>query len=179
MRQLLKMQFPPEKSRLDERILDNLRRLLDHRAPRALAAYAAFKEEPVLTPLLNEWLAAGKKLYLPRFVLECGCYQMVAVTDLQCDCVSGKYGIAEPYPELPEAEELMDGTLWLIPGVAFDNNGNRLGRGCGYYDRLLQRHPGGFTAGVCRECQILPEIPAMEWDIRMDAVVTECGVRMT
>lgn len=177
MRQRLKEEFPPEKSRLDQMLLARLRSCSNLTAGSAIAAYAAFREEPVLTPLLQEWLTAGKHLYLPRFHAESGSYRMVTVRNLERDCVVGKYGISEPAPELPEEEKLAEDVIWLIPGIAFDTAGNRIGRGCGYYDRLLQRHPGGFRIGVCWECQILPRIPAMPWDMRMDAVVTECGMR--
>ena len=179
LRERLKAAFPPERSRLDARLLDGIGAHLEQAAPQALAAYCAFREEPVLTPLMQQWLARGRHLYLPRFHAESQSYRMVTVRSLEKECVTGKYGILEPAPELPEEERLFDGTLWLIPGIAFDDRGNRLGRGCGYYDRLLERHPGGYRMGVCWECQMVPQIPAMEWDIRMDAVATEGGVHIT
>ena len=60
----------------------------------------------------------------------------------------------------------------VVPGVAFDRNGNRLGRGKGYYDRLLPRIPSAYKAGICFPFQIVEEVPAEMFDIRMDKVIT-------
>ena len=132
LRRRLREAFPTEVSRISPALLAGLRGLLRLRNPVALAAYAAFREEPDLTPLLEEWLTSGKLLYLPRFRQADAVYEMVAIRNLATDCVRGKYGILEPSPELPVEEHLATDTLWFIPGVGFDYKGNRLGRGCGY-----------------------------------------------
>lgn len=61
--------------------------------------------------------------------------------------------------------------LAIIPGVAFDRNGNRLGRGKGYYDRLLPRIPAAYKVGLCFRFQLLDEIPAEAHDVRMDEII--------
>lgn len=63
--------------------------------------------------------------------------------------------------------------LAVIPGVAFDRRGNRLGRGRGYYDRLLPRLANAYKVGLCFPCQLLDGVPAEEHDVRMDEVI--CG----
>lgn len=63
--------------------------------------------------------------------------------------------------------------LAVIPGVAFDRRGNRLGRGKGYYDRLLPRIPSAYKIGICFPFQLVEEIPAEPFDIRMDEIVTK------
>ena len=60
-----------------------------------------------------------------------------------------------------------------ISSVAFDRNGNRLGRGKGYYDRLLPRIPSAYKAGICFPFQLVEEVPAEPFDIRMDEVITQ------
>jgi 5-formyltetrahydrofolate cyclo-ligase len=90
---------------------------------------------------------------------------------------TGPFGILEPDPEeWPKvAHETID--LALIPALAFDRNGNRLGRGRGFYDRLLVS--SGFRAlkvGIVSERFLLPEIPTEIHDISMDLVVTESGI---
>ncbi len=66
----------------------------------------------------------------------------------------------------------------LVPGLAFDLNGRRLGRGGGHYDRFLVRlRPDCLRVGVCFEGQIVDTVPADPWDQPVDAVVTEAGVR--
>lgn len=62
--------------------------------------------------------------------------------------------------------------LAVIPGVAFDRQGNRLGRGKGYYDRLLPRIPTAYKIGLCFHFQLLDEIPAEAHDVRMDEIIS-------
>jgi 5-formyltetrahydrofolate cyclo-ligase len=63
--------------------------------------------------------------------------------------------------------------LFLVPGVAFDVRGARLGRGRGWYDRALARHPAGIRLGLAYEFQVVPALPEAPWDVRMHALVTE------
>ena len=62
--------------------------------------------------------------------------------------------------------------LIVVPGVAFDTKGNRLGRGKGYYDRLLPHIPSAYKAGICFPFQIVEEVPAESFDILMDEIIT-------
>jgi 5-formyltetrahydrofolate cyclo-ligase len=66
--------------------------------------------------------------------------------------------------------------LVIIPLIAFDRQGHRLGYGAGYYDRFLSRHPGMTKIGVAFSCQEVPRIPADENDVSLDIIVTETGV---
>lgn len=85
------------------------------------------------------------------------------------DLATGAYGIGEPTGELFTDYAAID--LAVIPGVAFDAAGNRLGRGKGYYDRLLPRLTA-FKAGICFPFQLVEEVPAEPFDIRMDAIIS-------
>jgi 5-formyltetrahydrofolate cyclo-ligase len=67
----------------------------------------------------------------------------------------------------------MAGILFLVPGVAFDARGARLGRGAGWYDRALAAHPRGVRVGLAFEFQVVPALPEAPWDVRMHAVVTD------
>ena len=86
------------------------------------------------------------------------------------DLAKGAYGIEEPRGEAFEAFQEIE--LAIIPGVGFDKHGNRLGRGKGYYDRLLTqiRAP---KIGICYQFQVAEEIPTDPHDIPMDQVITE------
>ena len=86
------------------------------------------------------------------------------------DLATGAYGIEEPTGALFTDYDAID--FIVVPGVAFDRNGNRLGRGKGYYDRLLPRIPSAYKAGICFPFQIVEEVPAETFDIRMDEVIT-------
>ena len=141
----------------------------------SLAGFMAFGHEPELTGFLAAWLAAGGTLYLPVFTQATGAYDLTAVTDLTAQLVIGHYRIREPLPELPRlhppyGQDLVN--AWLIPGVAFTRDGRRLGRGAGFYDRLLAG-AGGVKIGVANDCQIVETMPAQPHDIRMDMLVTE------
>ncbi len=85
------------------------------------------------------------------------------------DLTTGSYGIEEPTGELFTDYAAID--FVAVPGVAFDNAGNRLGRGKGYYDRLLPRLTA-FKAGICFPFQLVKEVPAEPFDIRMDTIIT-------
>ena len=86
---------------------------------------------------------------------------------------TGRHGVPEPRGQDAIAPEALD--LVLVPGVAFDREGARLGRGGGFYDRYLARIDRTRTAvvGVCFEMQIRAQVPCEAHDARMDAVVTE------
>lgn len=85
------------------------------------------------------------------------------------DLIKGKYGILEPKDD---PISLNDIEIILIPGIAFDVLGNRLGRGNGYYDNILKKYKG-IKLGVCYENQILPNIPSLSHDQKMDYICTE------
>ena len=85
---------------------------------------------------------------------------------------SGAFGIEEPTGSL--VENLHEIELSIIPGVAFDRSGNRLGRGKGYYDRALTKLQS-YRIGVCFQLQLLPHIPVEATDLPMDEVWTEQG----
>lgn len=86
------------------------------------------------------------------------------------DMATGSYGIEEPTGELFTDYATID--FIAVPGVAFDLKGNRLGRGKGYYDRLLPRIPSAYKAGICFPFQLVEEVPAESFDIRMDIIIT-------
>ena len=85
------------------------------------------------------------------------------------DLATSSYGIEEPIGEVFTDYSSID--LIAVPGVAFDNNGNRLGRGKGYYDRLIPHIPSAYKIGICFPFQIVEEVPAEPFDIRMDEII--------
>lgn len=122
------------------------------------------KDEVQTHVFIEKW-CKHKQIILPVVVgndLELRIY-----SDRQ-DLSVGAYGIKEPTGEIFENYPHID---WaIIPGVAFDANGNRLGRGKGYYDRLLPQIAAP-KVGICFSFQYLQEIPAEPFDIRMDKVI--------
>ena len=96
----------------------------------------------------------------------------------------GTWQILEPKPEwrarLDRHVEAVELDLIIVPGLAFDRHGDRLGLGKGYYDRLLQHiRPDAVKIAVAFECQIVDKIPVLPHDVRMDMVITENAVYTT
>ena len=99
-------------------------------------------------------------------------YAASGLRDFDADLATGRFGILEPKPEAirPAAADQID--VALAPGLAFDETGNRLGRGMGYFDRLLQETSGARIA-LAFDFQLLGEVPTEAHDTRMDFIVTE------
>ncbi|HKA29534.1 MAG TPA: 5-formyltetrahydrofolate cyclo-ligase [Candidatus Binatia bacterium] len=133
-----------------------------------LVAYVAQRGEIDPSGVVDVALGLGKTLYFPR-VVEPGIQFLEASPG---DLTPGSYGIPEPRSgrPLPRSESAV---LFLVPGLAFDQEGRRLGRGGGHYDRTLALYPRGLRAGLVAEIQLAPGLPSDSWDQPVDAVVTE------
>jgi 5-formyltetrahydrofolate cyclo-ligase len=159
------------KRRLDsEKICAELKGQLFFQNARSILFFAPLPEEPDLWPLLNESLAGKKLIALPCFDADNQRYQPRRVKDIHVEIMSGKFGIREPAPTCA-AIPLADLDVALVPGVAFDLSGHRLGRGKGFYDRLLQDFTGK-KMGIAFDEQIVDAVPAEKNDVRMDSVIT-------
>lgn len=132
--------------------------------------YAPLPQELDLWPVVKDSLAAGKAVALPRFDPAAGSYVACRVRDPDTDVVTGRYGIREPAEGCPQVD-LAGLELILVPGVAFDAQGRRLGRGKGFYDRLLAL-AGGITCGVAFDEQVMEEIPVEPHDVRVHCLLT-------
>lgn len=155
---------------LEELSVAVVERLLAH--PRIVAAgsvmmYYSLPDEVCTHTAVDRLLSAGKRVYLPAVTseteMELRCYESAA--DLQEGSFKIKEPVGRPFTAFSEIE------IAVIPGMAFDVSGNRLGRGKGYYDRFLNRIPQAYRLGVCFPFQLLPSIPAEENDVRMDEVL--------
>ena len=139
-----------------------------YKSAHTVMAYAAARGEIALDAVMEDALLRGKVLALPLCTGP-GTMQARRVTALS-RLVPGRYGILEPGADCPKvAPEDID--LILVPGVAFDARGGRLGQGGGYYDRFL---PGtrALRVGVCPDFALLDAVPLRAHDARMDGIVT-------
>lgn len=141
------------------------------KSAKTMLLFAPLPDEPDIWPLAAAALAAGKTLALPRLNAPSTRYTAALVTDLERDLVTGAFGIREPAPHCLEIP-LATIAVALIPGLAFDPAGRRLGRGKGFYDRLLCEF-GGHKCGVALDVQIVAEIPTERHDVSMNMIVTE------
>lgn len=137
---------------------------------RSVLLFASLPDEPNIRPLLHAALDAGKLTVLPRFNAATGGYEAAVVRDLAKDFTEGKFGILEPGPACAVAD-LKRLDLILVPGVAFDWQGHRLGRGKGFYDRLLAE-VSGKTCGVGFDQQVVATLPVEPHDVRLNCILT-------
>ena len=132
----------------------------------SIAAFSALPGEP---DVLDPW-PDDKQIALPRVSgVDLAFHRVASRAELQ----AGSFGILEPSAEASPAGNEFD--LILIPGLAFDRHGGRLGRGKGFYDRFLAA-ARGTRAGVCFDDQIVGKVPTGPHDLRVDFVVTPSAV---
>jgi len=147
-----------------------LRKVPEWSAARSVLLYMALADELDLHTLIGDSLRAGKIVAFPRFVAEYQEYVACRVADLANDLSVGRFGIREPGVECPVIP-LNRLDFVAIPGIAFTLNGRRLGRGRGYYDRLLAP-VSGTKCGVALDEQVVESIPVGAHDVQLDWIVT-------
>jgi len=135
---------------------------------RTVLLYSALPDEVPTRQWLDRLLAEGRQVLLPRVVsdTEMTLHRYTGAADLQ----PGAFHIMEPSGE-PFADYVSIDAA-VIPGMAFDAEGHRLGRGRGYYDRFLERVPRMLRIGLCYEWQLVPHVPTATHDVRMHYVLT-------
>lgn len=134
-----------------------------------LLLYYPLADEVDVRPLIFRAVEAGKRVLLPVCVgndLELYPYEGDA------SLVVGSYGIMEPAGTQFPPERYSEIDLAIVPGMAYDRSGHRLGRGKGYYDRLLPRLDRARRQGVCFPFQFLAEVPADDHDVSVHDVIT-------
>lgn len=134
-----------------------------------LMAFLNMKGEVSLDTFLIQALKEGKEVYVP-YCLGNGDMEAMQLTSLQT-VVQGMYGIRVPRAGSPcIAPEQLE--LIIVPGLAFDTAGHRLGRGAGFYDRYLRRAQQAAVAAVAWDIQIVPHVPTEAHDYRMPVILT-------
>lgn len=166
---------PENRREWSTRICHHLLRECDLVGPGNVLSYAGFGSEIDTLPFNREILERGLALILPRVDRASGGLVLHAVRDLEADLEPGVWGIREPDPRrceviAPSAIEWM-----LLPGLAFDRHGGRLGYGGGFYDRLLPKLPPLKRVAAAFHCQIVDHVPRGPHDVSMDLVITESG----
>jgi 5-formyltetrahydrofolate cyclo-ligase len=160
---------PVERATLSRRLCDALRHQPAWRNATSVLGFAPLSSEPDILPLLEEAWASSKRVTLPRFDTHTSVYTACAVAN-HAEISIGSFGVLEPAAGCPVVP-LNQLDFILVPGVAFDLAGRRLGRGKGFYDRLLAE-VRGHKCGVAFETQIVAEVPEEPHDIRVDSILT-------
>jgi 5-formyltetrahydrofolate cyclo-ligase len=164
----------PARERAAREVARHLEASPEFAACRRLVVYAALPDELPLTHVVERARAAGKRLLWPRVL---GAERMVfAAADRVESLVPGRYGVREPVASAP-IETLGPDVLVLVPGVAFDACGGRLGRGGGFWDRAFAEARGAVIFGVGYELQIIDRVPREAHDRPVAAFLSEVGIR--
>ena len=159
-------------------ITDSLRELPEFAEARCLLVYVGVRTEVRTLHLLHDLLGTNQETVVPYCRGQTlGLFRLQDIDELQ----PGRFGIPEP-PEairsLPRRTcdpESLD--LLVVPGLAFDSSGHRLGYGAGYFDRLLQQvRPTATVVGLAFACQMFPTVPVDPHDAPVDCIVSERGL---
>jgi 5-formyltetrahydrofolate cyclo-ligase len=149
-------------------ICDQIERLVGFHLAHHLVAYAARPGEIDPSALVASGIGRGCAVYFPR-VIETGLEFLAALPEA---LRPGAYGVAEPQGG-PRLSPETHGITFLVPGLTFDGDGARLGRGGGHYDRALAGYPGALRIGLVHDTDLTTAVPCDTWDQRVDGVVTE------
>lgn len=137
-----------------------------YRNAKTIYGYMPYNQEVRTVPMLEQALRDGKRVAIPK------CYgdemRFIYMDDLS-KVEKGYAGIPEPIVDEPIADD--ETALVLMPGLAFDPQGHRIGYGGGFYDRFLAQEPNHPTLALCYDFQMLEQLETEEFDIPVDTVL--------
>jgi 5-formyltetrahydrofolate cyclo-ligase len=154
---------PEEREEASLAIYDRIKSFEAWQDAQTVLLFSPLTDEPDVERLFDE----SKRVCFPRFKADRG-YESAIIETIQ-DLVVGKFGIQEPPPEADEVNAL-DIDICLVPGLAFDEACNRLGRGRGFYDRWLPQI-SGIKIGIGFDHQLIKSVPTESHDHQLDMVV--------
>ena len=137
-----------------------------YKAAKTIYGYLPYNQEVRTVPMLEQALRDGKRVAVPKVYGEE--MKFLYLDDLT-QVAKGYAGIPEPIADGPVADD--ETALVLMPGLAFDPAGHRIGYGGGFYDKFLSAEPNHPTLALCYEFQMLPELHTEEHDIPVDTVL--------
>ena len=162
------------KEEKDSLICEMLLTTEEFKNAKTVLLYAALDEEINIDKCIARSLSTGKTTALPVCVNNRGDMEFYIINSFN-DLTSGFFGVREPDKEKCPMLTDFSNALCVVPGIAFDKNGYRLGYGKGYYDRFLKNNPV-FSLGLCYNSLTEYEIPYDDYDISVDGIVTESGL---
>ena len=133
---------------------------------KTIYGYLPYNQEVRTVPILEQAIADGKKVAVPKVYGDE--MKFIYINDLRL-VEKGYAGIPEPIADEPVADDPM--ALVLMPGLAFDSQGHRIGYGGGFYDKFLAKEPDHPTLALCYEFQMLPSIETEQYDVPVDRVL--------
>ena len=137
-----------------------------YRDAKTVYAYLPYNQEVRTGPIVQRAWADGKRVAVPKVFGDE--MKFIYITDLS-QVEKGYCGIPEPVADGPEADDPT--ALVLMPGLAFDLQGHRIGYGGGYYDKFLTNEPGHPTVALCYDFQVVSKLETEAFDIPVDSVL--------
>ena len=137
-----------------------------YKQAKTIYGYLPYNQEVRTVPMLEQALRDGKQVAVPKVIGDE--MRFIYMTDLS-QVEKGYAGIPEPVADGPVADDTT--ALVLMPGLAFDPQGHRIGYGGGFYDRFLAAEPNHPTVALCYDFQLLPALETEEFDIPVDCVL--------
>lgn len=138
----------------------------EYKNAKTIYGYLPYNQEVRTVPMLERAIRDGKRVAVPKVYGEE--MKFLYLDDLT-QVAKGYSGIPEPIADEPEADD--ETALVLMPGLAFDPQGHRIGYGGGFYDKFLSREPNHPTVALCYSFQVLPALETEEFDIPVDRVI--------
>ena len=148
--------------------MQQVEQLPQFRDSQTILLYWSMEDEVQTHDFVNRWYQQ-KTLLLP--CVDGDDLRLRQYTGPECLKEGEQFGIGEPTG--PEFTDLNSVQMIIVPGVAFDRHNNRMGRGRGFYDRLLKSTPNAYKVGVAFNFQMVELVPTEEFDVPMNAVITE------
>lgn len=164
---------PDELELLSSRVEANVLSLQEYERSRLLISYCAKDDEVQTRGIIERSLAAGKRVAVIATDLPAKTLTFSEISSFEDDLAPGVFDILEPNPARLKPISLSQAELILVPLVAWDEEGHRLGYGAGYFDRALAGGNTTTKVGLGLESQRIPHIPSSRHDVPLDVVVTE------
>lgn len=166
-----------EKDIMDEKVLRKITQLWSYREEDILLTYVATGSEVDTRPLIEYALNDGKTVAVPRCVENTRNMEFYIIKSLE-DLEAGSFGVMEPIKHKCEKLHDLSKGVCIVPALAFDKDGYRLGYGKGYYDRFLNNYSGRII-GVSYSFCVCDELPRGRYDKKVSSIITEKRVMST
>jgi len=162
------------RQKASQRMIDVFCALPDFKAPRRIMCYSPMEDEVQIRPLIQRWLDLGCTVAMPRIISK-GEMVSVSLSSLE-NLIEGPYGILTPDPAKGQMLSPEDLDMIIVPGVAFDTRGERLGMGAGFYDAYLAKAVNAKRIALAYSCQLVAAVPMEEHDMLVHKIITEQGI---
>lgn len=161
-----------EKNKKDSEIRERLFDIRKFKGSENFFIYISTEKEVDTHPIINELLKRGKNVFVPHIQKEKRVMVPVQIRDYPEELEKGPFGIMQPKKGSSNSVQPGKIDISIVPGVAFDESGNRVGHGFGYYDRFL-RDLDSKTIALAYEFQVVEDIKCDPWDVPVDIIITE------